>query len=57
VAVATATQAAMAVAVAVHGQAAMVAGATGLVGPEILAGLLADKTQVAVHGVGRRNLR
>lgn len=33
---------------------ALVAGATGLVGREILARLLADKTYVAVHCVGRR---
>jgi uncharacterized protein YbjT (DUF2867 family) len=32
----------------------MVAGATGLVGREILAALLADKTYLAVHCVGRR---
>lgn len=34
----------------------MVAGATGLVGQEILAALLADKTYSAVHCVGRRAL-
>ena len=33
---------------------AMVAGATGLVGQEILAALLADKRYLAVHCVGRR---
>ena len=34
----------------------MVAGATGLVGREILAALLADKTYTSVHCVGRRTL-
>ncbi len=34
----------------------MVAGATGLVGQEILAALLADKTYTTVHCVGRRAL-
>ena len=48
-----ATEAAMA---AVHGQVVLVAGATGLVGREILADLLADKTVAAVHCVGRRPL-
>lgn len=38
---------------AVHA-VAMVAGATGLVGQEILAALLADKRYLAVHCVGRR---
>jgi len=38
------------------GRVALVAGATGLVGREILAAILADKTYVAVHGVGRRAL-
>ena len=37
-----------------HARVAMVAGATGLVGREILADLLADKTVAAVHCVGRR---
>lgn len=35
---------------------ALVAGATGLVGREILATLLADKTYSSVHSVGRRTL-
>ena len=35
---------------------ALVAGATGLVGREILAAILADATYAAVHGVGRRAL-
>ncbi|OYQ42987.1 nucleoside-diphosphate sugar epimerase [Rhodoferax sp. TH121] len=35
---------------------AMVAGATGLVGREVLAALLADKTYSAVHSLGRRTL-
>jgi uncharacterized protein YbjT (DUF2867 family) len=39
-----------------HGRVALVAGATGLVGREILAALLADKTYTAVHCVGRRAL-
>ena len=34
----------------------MVAGATGLVGQEILAALLADKTYTTVHSVGRRKI-
>ena len=37
-----------------HGRLVLVAGATGLVGREILAALLADKTVAAVHCVGRR---
>lgn len=45
---------AMEVAMADHARVAMVAGATGLVGQEILAALLADKTYSAVHCVGRR---
>ena len=36
------------------GRTAIIAGATGLVGREILAGLLADRTVVAVHSLGRR---
>lgn len=52
-AVETATEAAMA---AVLGRVVLVAGATGLVGREILADLLADKTVTAVHCVGRRPL-
>src|ERR1039457_4733801 len=40
----------------VMGRTALVAGATGLVGREILAAILADDTYVAVHGVGRRPL-
>jgi uncharacterized protein YbjT (DUF2867 family) len=39
-----------------EGRVALVAGATGLVGREILAAVLADDTYVAVHGVGRRAL-
>ncbi|MBK7002647.1 MAG: NAD(P)H-binding protein [Rhodoferax sp.] len=42
--------------VADYGRVAMVAGATGLVGQEILAALLADKTYSVVHCVGRRML-
>lgn len=38
------------------GRVALVAGATGLVGREILAAILADDTYAAVHGVGRRAL-
>jgi uncharacterized protein YbjT (DUF2867 family) len=52
-AVETATEAGMA---ADHGRVVLVAGATGLVGREILAALLADKTYSAVHCVGRRAL-
>lgn len=37
-----------------HGRVVLVAGATGLVGREILADLLADKAVAAVHCVGRR---
>ena len=40
--------------VADRARVAMVAGATGLVGQEILAALLADKRYLAVHCVGRR---
>lgn len=40
----------------VRGRVALVAGATGLVGREILADLLADKTYTTVHCVGRRAL-
>lgn len=36
------------------GRTAIIAGATGLVGKDILAGLLADRTVVAVHSLGRR---
>lgn len=39
-----------------HDRVAMVAGATGLVGREILAALLADKRYTSVHSVGRRVL-
>lgn len=39
-----------------HGRVALVAGATGLVGREILTKLLADKTVGEVHCVGRRPL-
>lgn len=42
--------------VADHARVAMVAGATGLVGREILAALLADKTYSQVICVGRRTL-
>lgn len=38
------------------GRTALVAGATGLVGREILQGLLADNSVQAVHTVGRRRL-
>jgi uncharacterized protein YbjT (DUF2867 family) len=38
------------------GRVALVAGATGLVGREILATILADDSYAAVHGVGRRAL-
>ena len=48
-----ATEAAMA---ADHGRVALVAGATGLVGREILAALLADITYTQVLCVGRRVL-
>jgi len=36
------------------GRVALLAGATGLVGREILAALLADESYLAVHGIGRR---
>lgn len=36
------------------GRTVIIAGATGLVGREILAGLLADRTVIAVHSLGRR---
>ena len=39
-----------------HGRVALVAGATGLVGREILAALLADRSYASVHCVGRRPL-
>jgi uncharacterized protein YbjT (DUF2867 family) len=38
------------------GRVALVAGATGLVGREILAAILADEAYAAVHSVGRRAL-
>ncbi|MGH8821974.1 MAG: NAD(P)H-binding protein, partial [Rhodoferax sp.] len=38
----------------VAARVALVAGATGLVGREVLAALLADKTYSAIHCVGRR---
>ena len=38
------------------GRTAVIAGATGLVGREILAGLLEDATVTAVHALGRRPL-
>jgi uncharacterized protein YbjT (DUF2867 family) len=47
---------AMEAAMADHARVALVAGATGLVGQEILATLLADKSYSAVHCVGRRAL-
>lgn len=46
-----------AAAVAVAGRTVLVAGASGLVGREILQGLLADDSVVAVHSVGRRELQ
>ena len=46
----------MEAAMADHGRVALVAGATGLVGQEILATLLADESYSAVHCVGRRAL-
>jgi len=39
-----------------HGRAVLVAGTTGLVGREIVAAILADRTVKAVHCVGRRSL-
>jgi uncharacterized protein YbjT (DUF2867 family) len=45
-----------AVGAAVAARTVLVAGASGLVGREILAGLLADDSVVAVHSVGRRAL-
>jgi uncharacterized protein YbjT (DUF2867 family) len=42
--------------VAADARVAMVAGATGLVGREVLAALLADKTYRTVHVLGRRKL-
>lgn len=39
-----------------HGRVVLVAGATGLVGREIVAALLADKTVAEIHCVGRRPL-
>jgi len=39
-----------------HGRSVLVAGATGLVGREIVSALLADKTVEAVHCIGRRPL-
>jgi uncharacterized protein YbjT (DUF2867 family) len=44
------------VAMAADTVVAMVAGATGLVGREVLAALLADKRYATVHSVGRREL-
>ncbi len=41
----------------VAGRVALLAGASGLVGREILAAILADESYVAVHGVGRRALK
>lgn len=56
-AVATAMDQATEVAMVVErARVALVAGATGLVGREILAALLADKTYSSVHSVGRRAL-
>jgi len=51
IAVITAAEVEMA---AKNGRVVLVAGATGLVGREILATLLADKSVKAVHCVGRR---
>lgn len=48
--------AAMEAAMADHARVAMVAGATGLVGREILAALLADKSVKMVHSLGRRKI-
>jgi uncharacterized protein YbjT (DUF2867 family) len=39
-----------------HGRSVLVAGATGLVGRDIVSALLADKAVAAVHCVGRRPL-
>jgi uncharacterized protein YbjT (DUF2867 family) len=39
-----------------HGRSVLVAGATGLVGRDIVSALLADRTVAAVHCVGRRPL-
>jgi uncharacterized protein YbjT (DUF2867 family) len=39
-----------------HGRSVLVAGATGLVGREIVSALLADRMVEAVHCVGRRPL-
>ncbi len=39
-----------------HGRSVLVAGATGLVGREIVAALLADKTVGVIHCIGRRPL-
>lgn len=47
---------AVAVVAAVAARTVLVAGASGLVGREILAGLLADNTVAAVHNLGRRTL-
>jgi uncharacterized protein YbjT (DUF2867 family) len=44
------------VAMAANARVALVAGATGLVGREVLAALLADKAYATVHCVGRRAL-
>lgn len=41
---------------AANARVALVAGATGLVGREVLAALLADKAYATVHSVGRRAL-
>lgn len=43
--------------VADHGRVALVAGATGLVGQEILADLLADSAYASVHVLGRRAMQ
>ena len=48
--------AAVVAAVAAAGRTVVVAGASGLVGREILQGLLADESVVAVHSLGRREL-
>ena len=54
--VAADTEAEMVATVADHARVAMVAGATGLVGREILEALLADKSVRTVHSVGRRTI-
>ena len=55
-AVVQATQEVVVMVQAADARVALVAGATGLVGREVLAALLADKNYTAVHSVGRRTL-